>query len=172
MDTQIDGDAVVVAYLETHGRELERALTVFTRDPEEAADLVQEVALRLLLEVRAGRRPERPAAWAMTVGRNLAISRARRRQTAGRSLDRLPQPDPLPSPEATVLDQERDQALERALAEVSSTDRRAVVLAASGYRGREIAADLGRTELATRALLCRARSRLRARLDPTLGLTF
>ena len=46
-----------------------------------------------------------------------------------------------------------------------------MVLAANGYRGREIAADLGRTELATRALLCRARSRLRARLDPTLGLT-
>lgn len=169
MDAQFDGDAIVVAYLEEHGRELERALTVFTRDPDEAADLVQEVALRLLLEARAGRLPDRPAAWAMTVGRNLAISRARRRQTAGRSLDRLPAPSPMPSPETTALESERDSALACALREASPTDRRAVVLAANGYRGREIAADLGRTELATRALLCRARSRLRARLDPILA---
>ena len=48
----IDGDAIVVAYLEEHGPALERALTSFTRDPEEAADLVQEVALRLLVEAR------------------------------------------------------------------------------------------------------------------------
>lgn len=169
METQLDGDAIVVAYLEEHGPALERALTAFTHDPEEAADLVQEVALRLLLEARAGRVPDRPAAWAMTVGRNLAISRARRRQTAERSAGRLAVPTPLPCPETAALDRERDLALADALREVSQADRQAVVMAANGYRGREIAVQLGRTELASRALLCRARGRLRARLEPILA---
>ncbi len=164
----VDGDAIVVAYLDEHGAALQRALTAFTRDPDEAADLVQEVALRLLVEARQGRVPDRPAAWAMTVGRNLAISRARRRQTAQRSLDRLTQPTEMPSPEQTALERERDAALVGALREASPADRQAVVLAANGYHGREIATELGRTELATRALLCRARGRLRARLEPIL----
>jgi RNA polymerase sigma-70 factor, ECF subfamily len=168
MDAKLDADAMVVAYLEEHGPALERALTVFTRDPEEAADLVQEVALRLLIEGRAGRMPDRPAAWGLTVGRNIAVSRARRRQTAERLLDRLPRPTPMPSPELAALDHERDEALASALQDAPLADRWAVVLAANGFRGREIATQLGRTELATRTLLCRARGRLRARLDPTM----
>jgi DNA-directed RNA polymerase specialized sigma24 family protein len=39
------------------------------------------------------------------------------------------------------------------------------VMAASGFRTAEIADRIGRTELATRALLCRARGRMRERLD-------
>ena len=39
-------------------------------------------------------------------------------------------------------------------------------MAAEGHRNAEIAAQLGRTELATRALLCRARRRLRPVLEP------
>ncbi len=169
MDGSCASDAIVVAYLDEHGAGLERALTVFTRDPDEAADLVQEVALRLLLEVRAGRVPDRPAAWAMTVGRNLAVSRARRRQTAARSVDRLAPPTTMASPEVAALEHERDAALATALNQASSADRQAVVLAANGYHGREIANELGRTELATRALLCRARGRLRAQLEPILA---
>jgi DNA-directed RNA polymerase specialized sigma24 family protein len=51
-----------------------------------------------------------------------------------------------------------------ALGAVSTDDRAALILAAQGYRGTEIARHLGRTELASRALLCRARSRLGAQL--------
>ena len=169
MDRTSEADAIVVDYLAEHGAALERALTVFTRDPDEAADLLQEVTLRMLVEVRAGRVPDRPAAWAMTVGRNLAVSRARRRQTAERSIDRLAPPTAMPSPETTAIERERDVALAGALSGVSHADRQAVVLAANGYRGREIAERLGRTELATRALLCRARGRLRDRLEPILA---
>ena len=41
------------------------------------------------------------------------------------------------------------------------------MLAAHGFSGREIAATLGRSELATRSLICRARLRLRERLEST-----
>ncbi|HMJ81385.1 MAG TPA: sigma factor-like helix-turn-helix DNA-binding protein, partial [Candidatus Dormibacteraeota bacterium] len=42
--------------------------------------------------------------------------------------------------------------------------RLALLLAAQGQSGREIAAALGRTESATRTILCRARRRLRDEL--------
>ena len=60
---------------------------------------------------------------------------------------------------------ERDAQVLRALAAARSDDRDAIVLAASGYRVSEIASRIGRTELATRALLCRARGRMRRSLD-------
>ena len=52
-----------------------------------------------------------------------------------------------------------------ALAELPVDDRTALMLAAHGFSGREIAAALGRSELATRSLICRARIRLRERLE-------
>ena len=43
------------------------------------------------------------------------------------------------------------------------------MLAAHGFSGREVAEAIGRSELATRTLLCRARLRLRERLESTEG---
>jgi DNA-directed RNA polymerase specialized sigma24 family protein len=51
------------------------------------------------------------------------------------------------------------------LAGLSASDRNALVLAAQGYHGPEIAASLGRTSGATRTLLCRARSKVRGQLE-------
>lgn len=45
--------------------------------------------------------------------------------------------------------------------------RTALLLAAHGFSGREVAEALGRTELATRSLICRARLRLREHLGGT-----
>ena len=57
-----------------------------------------------------------------------------------------------------------DEAIVSALGNLATDDRKAIVLAAQGYRGIEIARALGRSELASRALLCRARGRLSAHL--------
>ena len=83
---------------------------------------------------------------------------------AARFADSLDRPEAEPDPETMTLDLERYQALREALDELNLTDRTAVLMAAHGYRGPEIAARLGRTQSATRTLLCRARGRLRARL--------
>ena len=48
-----------------------------------------------------------------------------------------------------------------ALATLPVDARTALMLAAHGFSGREVAAALGRSELATRSLICRARLRLR-----------
>jgi len=91
-------------------------------------------------------------------------SRGRHLTVVDRRAGELPQPAEPASPEDFLLESELAGALGRALAELSPTDRGALLLAAQGYRGPEIAASLGRTQGATRTLLCRARGKMRGRL--------
>ena len=144
---------------------LERYARSLVRDPDEAADVCQEVYLRLLVECRAGRTPENPTAWMHRVAHNLIVSASRRRKTDERTVERLAQPETtIASTEETVIRRERDAALVVALARSSAADRMAMLLAAQGFRAGEIGSRIGRTELATRTLLCRARGRLRTQL--------
>ena len=149
-----------------HAPGLTRWMTSFTRDPEVAADLVQEAFLRLARELGAGRCPDNAPAWLAQVARNLATSRARRASTATRFEPFLERPTAPEDPAATVIATERAVAVHAALADLRPVDRTALLLAAEGHHNAEIAVRIGRTELATRALLCRARRRLRPLLAP------
>lgn len=162
MDKHADTD--VVRIIATHQPGLERYVRSLVRDPDEAADVCQEVAVRLLVMARDEGLPESPAAWMNRVAHNLVVTSARRRQVAERSADRLVTSGSVASTEETVVERERDEAIQSALATARADDRTAMVLAASGFRNSEIAQRLGRTELATRALLFRARGRMRERL--------
>lgn len=164
MDATTDTDELVVEIMQRHGSGLERYVRSLVRDADEAADVVQETEVRLLLVARTNGIPASPAAWMARVAHNLVVSSARRRQTAARRADRLVSWDEERSTEDTIVRRERDADVLRALAAARSDDREAIVLAASGYRTSEIAARLGRSELATRALLCRARGRVRESL--------
>jgi RNA polymerase sigma-70 factor, ECF subfamily len=158
-------DIQVVEVMEAHRPALERYVRSLVRDADEAADIVQETHVRLLMAARADRLPDSPAAWMTRVAHNLVVSDARRRQTASRRAEQLVEADDVHSTEDAILRRERDAEVTRALASARRDDRDAMVLAASGYRTREIAERLGRTELATRVLLCRARGRMRRSLD-------
>jgi RNA polymerase sigma-70 factor (ECF subfamily) len=149
-----------------HRGELLAFLVGMTRDPEVAEDLLQEAFLRLVKEARAGRLPQEPRAWLYRVAANAAIDRGRRGSTLARYLPRLFSRDEPEAPEASALRAERDAALHAALARLAPDRRAALLLAARGFTGAETAALLGRSELATRALLCRARLELRGILDP------
>jgi DNA-directed RNA polymerase specialized sigma24 family protein len=72
-----------------------------------------------------------------------------------------------PPPDDTYLRGEMRREVWAALGELSVDARTALLLAAHGFSGREVAEALGRTELATRSLICRARLRLRERLEGT-----
>ncbi len=157
MDLDTDISALYVA----HAPGLTRWMTSITRDPDLAADLVQEAFLRLARELEAGRKPDNCAAWLAQVSRNLAISRARHVATATRLEDRLSAPPAAADPAVAALEAERTRAVHAALAELRPAARTALVLAAEGHRNAEIAARIGRSELATRALMCRARRQLR-----------
>jgi RNA polymerase sigma-70 factor, ECF subfamily len=136
-------------------------LVPMTRDPEVAEDVLQETFIRLIREARAGRMPDNVRAWLYRVAANLAISRGRRVATWLRIVPRLLDRSEPPRPEAEFLQHERDAELHAALGHLRPDGRAALLLAAEGFDGREIAALIGRSEPATRTLLYRSRIELR-----------
>jgi len=162
-------DAVVTAAWVDHHEEIYAFLVRTTRSPEVAEDLLQEAYLRLTREVRAGRPPDNTRAWLYRVASNLAVSRGRRIAAALRGLVRLSSATGSTqiedAPEAGYVAREGRAALVNVLGELGPDARAAVLLAAEGFSGPEIAATLGRTPAATRTLLCRTRMRIRGRLE-------
>jgi RNA polymerase sigma-70 factor (ECF subfamily) len=165
-DTQPADDAVTASFA-THVVGLQRYVRSMVRDADEAYDICQEAFVRLLLAGREGRLPDAPAAWLRRVARNLVVSGHRHRQIGDRVLVRLGNDEAGSSLEDVAIRHEDNEVLKSALDAIASDDRTAILLAAQGFRGKEIARQLGRTELASRALLCRARGRLAAQLAAT-----
>ena len=161
---QTDPTAVVEAAWAEHAAGLQAYLMSLTRDPATAEDIAQEAFLRLTREVGDGRTPDNIGGWLHRVATNVAMSRARHNQVVDRYAPTLFDRGIGDSPEDEILRSERDRLIRDALAGLSATDRAAVVMAAEGYRGPEIARALARTQAATRTLLCRARARLRGSL--------
>ncbi len=160
----VDRSAFVLAAYETHRREILAFTLRLARDPDVARDLADEVFARLTAEVHRGQAPLNVRAWAFRVAANLAASRGRH-LSAGARWGALVHLDTVADgPDRVAERRERHARLEVALAGLLPDARVALVLAARGYSGREIAGALGRSEGATRTLLCRARLRLRAEL--------
>lgn len=134
-----------------------------TRDPELAEDVTQEAFVKLLTEARAGRYPDRAGAWLYRAVTNLVISRARRAAVARRLAPRLVNVGAPDEPDLVAVRNEVQHELRLALATLSTAERAALLMAANGASGIEIAAQLGMSHGATRALICRARARLRVR---------
>jgi len=158
-------DRQLEAIYRTHAAALRGRLLAMTRDPAIADDLVGEAFLRLASEMRRGRTPLDPPAWLYRVGNNLVVSRARHAAVVTKGMPRLLEHDITSSPEDAVIERERDLLVRDALATLGGDDREIVVMAARGYRPEEIAGFIGKTGQATRTRLCRARGRLRERLE-------
>jgi RNA polymerase sigma-70 factor (ECF subfamily) len=161
-------DALVVAAWTAHHAEVFAFLVRTTRDPEVAEDLLQEAYLRLTREVRADRTPDNTRAWLYRVGANLAVSRGRRLSAAFRGIVRIRSTAPpmtTQTPEAGYLAREGRANLVGVLADLDPGARAALLLSSEGFSGAEIAAAIGRSEAATRTLLCRTRVRVRSRLE-------
>ena len=159
-DADIRADFVTAAY-DQNQRRLTSFAYALTRDADVADDLVQESFLRLVKEHAAGRVPENVTAWLFRVCSNLAASRGRRTTVARRFLERPPAQDVEVAAEMEILRNETSEALVAALGILPDDARTALVMAAHGFSGREIAAALGRTETSTRTLMFRARERVR-----------
>jgi len=153
-------------YEERRG-ELFAFLLGMTRDPDVAEDVLQDTFLKLVREARAGRMPDEVRPWLYRTAANAAIDRGRRGATLARLLPRLLDRSDPPRPESEVLRSERDAELHAALAHLDPDRRAALLLAARGFSGYEVAGLLGRSEGATRTLLCRARLELRGILEAT-----
>ena len=155
---------LVAAIYDMHQRELFSFALRTSRDREAAEDLVHEAFVRLIVEVEAGREPLNVRAWLYRVIANLAVSRARRAAVAQKQLGELLNRHIEGGPEPLFLEQERRTDLDKVLAELGVDARTALLMAANGFNGIEIAEAIGRSGNATRSMMCRARLQLRERL--------
>ncbi|MFL5640988.1 MAG: RNA polymerase sigma factor [Chloroflexota bacterium] len=162
-----DVTGTVLPIYDAHHRELASFISAIERDPRAAEDILSETFLRLIEEVRRGRTPDQPRAWLYRVATNLVVDGGRHRTVVTRVLGRLVDHRTEPPPDDTYLRGEMRREVWAALSELPVDARTALLLAAHGFSGREVADALGRTELATRSLICRARLRLRDRLEGT-----
>jgi RNA polymerase sigma factor (sigma-70 family) len=152
--------------------ELHGFLIRTVRDADAAADLLSEAFTRLFVEEQHGRWPDQPRAWLYRVAANLAMSRGRHLQVVARVTRALQGNYSEPrdaSPDVEVLRRERRGELDRALDRLPTDARTALLLAAQGFDGRAVSQAIGRSEVATRALLCRSRIRLRDLLREVEG---
>ena len=156
-----DPEACVESAFREHRQGLVRYLTWLTHDAEAAQDLAQEAFLRLAREFEAGRTPDRVDAWLRRVASNLATSQARHAQVASRHEAALVRRVEPRSPESIVVSGELAAQVDALVGALSANERHAVLLAAHGVSGVDIASAVGRSPAATRTLLCRARAKLR-----------
>ncbi len=142
------------------------------RDADDAADVTQEVFLRLWRRGPDWDDPDRIAAWLTRVTHNLCIDRTRRGQTVQRYLGR-PDPDALaelpaagaPAPDA-ACDEGPDADLADALDALPAASRSLILMHYwQGLRLREIADSLEVSENTLKVRLHRARKALRGLLD-------
>jgi len=163
--TAVDVGAVVAAIYDRHQQELFTFALRSCRDREAAEDLLHEAFVRLIVEVEAGRMPDNVRAWLYRVTANLVASRGRRATVARRWLASAAAPEHVAhGPEPSFLERERRDDLDVALGDLGADARTALLMAAEGFRGEEIATAIGRSAIATRTLMCRARLQLRERL--------
>lgn len=160
-----DARREVLRAYEEHKGELFAFLVSTTRDGELAADLLQEAFAKLLREHDTRGAPVDARAWLFRVAGNLAVSAARRRLTVRRWAPWLVGRESEASPEQEYLRREDADRVHAALASLRADDRVGLLLAAHGSTTSEIAQALGRSELAVRSLLCRARIKLRDRVE-------
>lgn len=156
-------EEIVLLAFEQHQAELIRFVHGMTRDVDAADDIVQEAFLRLVAEIAKRGTPDNVRAWLYRVCANLAVSRARRRDVVDR-LKRFAGRSDAPAADAETMRHELGAALLSALSGVAPAARAALLMAADGFSGREIAQTIGRSEVATRALMHRAREHVRVEL--------
>ena len=156
------GDGFVTAAFDEFAGRLTAFAMASVRDRDVADDLVGEAYLRLLREVRAGRRPDHVGGWLFRVLGNLVVSRGRRQTVARRMLPRLrAADDEAEPPESQVVRRESNDRTVEALGKLPEDARVALLLAAQGYDMETIGAAIGRSASATRTYVCRSRVRLR-----------
>lgn len=128
-------------------------------DPDDAADVTQDVYVRVWRSIRSFRGEANAGTWLHRIAANTSLTYLRKKGRAGR----VTAPSDLP--EVVVEDGTENaadaDALERALRVLSTAQRAVVVLKdVYGWSCLEIAKELGTTEGAVKVRLFRARQRL------------
>jgi RNA polymerase sigma-70 factor (ECF subfamily) len=170
------GVAVDLADLvRAHSALLFRVANSILRNPAEAEDVVQDVFVRVVEREQARRgslnEVREMRVWLVRIAWNLSLSRRRRVPAeqmddafaAGLAAESVPA-------DQVVEEAQRMKAVVRELERLPKAERHVLLLsAAEELETAEIAAVMGKSESAVRALLFRARTRLRERLERQEG---
>jgi RNA polymerase sigma-70 factor (ECF subfamily) len=155
----------VEALFAKHEREIYAYLLRMLRDGDLAADLTQDAFVKAYKNYHSLEKNENARAWLYQIAHRVALDELRRR--------RIVRMVPLvgeargaaPSTERLAMDVRLSGPLERALARIPERQREALLLAElHDLTGLELAAAMGVSHVAARAILTRARHSLRAAL--------
>lgn len=167
-----ENDDLLESAVRDYSRTVYRIAYSALRDPAEAEDVTQETFLRALRYRGKFATVDDPKAWLARIAWRLAVERRRKNQRAVAIIDGAGKPLPAPGPgvERQLLDEERQQMLEKLMAGLPESLRDPLVLSAiEELTPREIAAALGISEAAVRSRAFRARQLLRERLTAWIG---
>lgn len=161
----IDAREQASAFHAAHRDRLVGSLTLYTGDPDTAAELVDEAMLRAFQRWERVAGMDAPAAWVWRVAVNLARSRHRRTAVARRAWSRLVG-DLRHEPPPTA-DPPRDARIRRAVVDLPDRQREALVLRHYlELSVAETAARMDASEDAVRSLTKRAVAALRDEFLP------
>jgi RNA polymerase sigma-70 factor (ECF subfamily) len=158
------GMFVETLFAKHHG-EIYAYLMRMMRDPEMAADMTQDAFVKAYKNYASLEKPENARAWLYQIAHRVALDEIRRRKIirflpwTGESRGSAP------SAEHLVMEARLSGDMQRALARIPERQRAALLLAElHDLTGLELAAALGVSHVAARALLTRARESLRQAL--------
>jgi RNA polymerase sigma-70 factor (ECF subfamily) len=148
-----------------HHNEIFAYLVRMVRDPELAADLTQDAFVKAYRAYDSLEKPENARAWLYQIAHRVALDHIRRQKIV-RFLPWTGEArGAAPSTERLVMDAHLSGDLQRALDRIPERQRAALLLAElHDLTGLELAATLGVSHVAARALLTRARESLRQAL--------
>jgi RNA polymerase sigma-70 factor, ECF subfamily len=148
-----------------HQNEIYAYLVRMLRDPELAADLTQDAFVKAYRAYDSLQKPENARAWLYQIAHRVALDNLRRRRIV-RFVPLVGETrNTSPSAEHLAMDLRLSGDLQRALEKIPERQRAALLLAElHDLTGLELAAALGVSHVAARALLTRARESLRQAL--------
>jgi RNA polymerase sigma-70 factor (ECF subfamily) len=173
------GDAVAFEELvERHQRLVVGTVARMLGNNSEVEDIAQQVFVRVWRSAKRYIPRAKFTTWLLKITRNLVFNELRRRsrhtrvslQVESEDEERPIKDDRAIAPDAALLEQELQRAIEAAIAELPETQRMAVVLRRYEELSYEqIAEVLDQSVPAVKSLLFRARTELRARLGRYLA---
>jgi RNA polymerase sigma-70 factor (ECF subfamily) len=167
----VQAEVDLTALVEAYSRLLFRVAHSVLRSPVEAEDVVQEVFVRVIERRRSLQAIREMRVWLVRIAWNLALDRRRRirPEQIDESFAESLVAAGMPADER-LCEAQRMTAVLREMERLPKAERHVLQLAAVEQLGTpEMAAVLGRSESAVRALLFRARTRLRERLEARGG---
>jgi RNA polymerase sigma-70 factor (ECF subfamily) len=148
-----------------HHNEIYAYLIRMLRDPELAADLTQDAFVKAYKNYNSLEKAENARAWLYQIAHRVALDHIRRQKIVRFLPWTGENYGSAPSTERLVMDAHLSGDLQRALERIPERQRAALLLAElHDLTGLELAAALGVSHVAARALLTRARESLRQAL--------